>query len=79
MGNALQGCAEDPVPGDFLTRVIWYTKRLYVCLRLYRLLMKHDKEKKRKEKQQKNCFKYPLIEKSSYEQAQERQIGRAHV
>ena len=46
MGNALQGCAEDPVPGDFLTR---YTKRLSLCLRLYRLLMKHDKEKKRKD------------------------------
>lgn len=60
MGNALQGCAEDPVPGDFLTRVIWYTKRLYVCLRLYRLLMKHDKEKKRKEKQQKRML-VPLL------------------
>lgn len=41
LGNALQGCEEDPIPRDLLARGFWYAKRLYGMFLLYRLLVDH--------------------------------------
>lgn len=46
--NSLKGSAEHPVPRDWLTRVLWYRKRISLSWTLYKLLMRYDKEKKKK-------------------------------
>lgn len=50
LGNALQGCEEDPLPKDWLERFIWYKKRFYAFFLLYRLMMNaYDVRNKAKE------------------------------
>lgn len=42
LGNALQGCEENPPPRDLLARGLWYAKRLYAMYLLYRLYFKRS-------------------------------------
>ena len=37
-----QGSAEDPVPRNFLKRLLWYKKHFYVFLLLYKRLFVHN-------------------------------------